>query len=502
MRAFIGVALALFLRAAPVLADTQLRLEGFDTSSLPKVFGVFDQRSGTARPPDLAPSEFRLLEDGQSTSAAIRKLPFRDTGAGLGLVVAIDASRSMEGRPVNAIRQGLVDLVSRKRPEDRVSVLTFADDIHWETRWDAQAADTQQAFQKLATRGNLTRLYDAVLQTMDELQSEAHEDSHFPPRLCILVLSDGHDEGSRASLGQVVSRLQASHFRLDTVGLARSPLWLRNLQALADAGFGGFRSASAPEDLKQLLNHGIDALLDSPALEFRADRLTRDGKAHQLGMEYLTTHWRDQVSVTLPESSWVGDRRVEIGGALALVLVVGSWLYYYRSRRTRAEPVALSQPAPVPVPPVSYHRTETAVEIPAEVPTVRSRYVPTAPEPRAEDPPPPPKPARVGTVLAPQKAAQLSLAATAGPYAGRRFTLNAHEFWIGSANNNHLCLSADPAVSGNHACIRWEEGFLRLYDNGSLNNTLVNGRPIGTEVVLLHPGDRIHIGQSELRLEG
>jgi Mg-chelatase subunit ChlD len=501
------------LPAIPTLADTQFRLEGFDVSALPKLFAVFDARSGTEKPPELAAADFRLLEDGKSTSVPSRKLAFRDTGAGLALVVAIDASRSMDGRPMNAIRKGLADLVSRKRANDRVTVLTFADDARWETRWDATPAATRTAFENLRTRGNLTRLYDAVAQAMDELQSEAREDAGFPPRLCILVLSDGHDEGSRASLGQIVNRLQASHIRLDAVGLAHSPLWLRNLQALANAGFGGFRAASTPEDLSHLLTQGIDVLLDSPSLEFQADRTVRDGKTHQFGLEYLPSHWRDQMNVNVPEASWIVNWRLWTGAGIVILLAAGGWLYT-RSRQRPSLPVTAAAAAAVAAPKPAYRRVETVAEAFDSAPAAPAVRIPTTLEPRPQAPPPAPapapvpvlapKPARIGTVLAPQNpngTAASTLTVAAGPYAGQRFPLSADEFWIGSASNNHLCLSADPAVSGNHACIRREQGFLRLYDNGSLNNTMVNGRPIGTEIVLLRVGDSIRIGQSDLRLE-
>jgi FHA domain len=113
------------------------------------------------------------------------------------------------------------------------------------------------------------------------------------------------------------------------------------------------------------------------------------------------------------------------------------------------------------------------------------------------------KAARAPTVLAPQSSetSMAELTAVSGPYSGRRFRVEAQEFWIGSAANNHLCLSADQGVSNNHACIRREVPFFRLYDHGSLNNTWLNGRPLGQEVALLHTGDRIRVGQSEFLIE-
>jgi pSer/pThr/pTyr-binding forkhead associated (FHA) protein len=88
-----------------------------------------------------------------------------------------------------------------------------------------------------------------------------------------------------------------------------------------------------------------------------------------------------------------------------------------------------------------------------------------------------------------------------GPYAGQRFELTADEFWIGSRENSHLCLSADPGASGNHACVRREKNILRLYDNGSLNNTWINGRALRRDIVILREGGRVRIGGSEFILE-
>jgi Mg-chelatase subunit ChlD len=506
----VAVPLLFALNAAAAPGDPAFRLVGFDAASVPKVTAILDTRTGAAGSPPVSASDFVLLEDGIATTPAVRTQKFRDTGLGLALIVAIDVSPSMEGRPLNAIRKGLAQLVSRKRDQDRITVLSFADNVRWETRWDASATAMQDAFRGLRARGNSTRLYDAVGQAMDELAAESKQDPGFPSRMCILVLSDGHDEGSRATLGQVAGRLRGSRVRLDAVGLAHSPFWLSNLQTLASAGFGGFRAASTPESLTNLLGQGIDALLDMPAYEFKTEHAFGDGRSHLLGVEYLPEHWRDQVAVKLPKRPWFEQQRWLLAIGIAALLLLAAALYFgLRTRAKPAVPVAHvpSQPPPAPAP--VHRRTETVAESALDRPAIaRPASFPTAAETFAAAPPAdfaaPPKPARVGTVLAPQASAvsaSSALIVEAGPYAGHRFALSTGDFWIGSSPNNQLCLSADAAVSGNHACIRREERFYRLYDNDSLNNTLINGRAIGREVVLLQNGDRIRIGQSELRLE-
>lgn len=511
MRQIAGIAAASVMivglsAGAPPAARPTFRLVSVDVSSPPKVFTVLDVRTEAAEPPALAANDFQLLEDGKATSIATRTLKFRDTSMGLALVVAIDVSPSMEGRPINAIRQGLSQLVSRKRNSDRVAVLSFADDIRWETRWDVSSAAMQDTFQKLRTRGNATRLYDAVGQGLDELAAQSKQDPGFPSRMCILVLSDGHDEGSRGSLNDIVARFRGSRVRLDSVGLAHSPLWLRSLQTLANAGFGGFRTAASPEQLTQLLGQGIDALLDVPAIEFQAEKTSGDGKSHQMGTEYLPAHWRDQMTVMFPQASLTGDRRMWTAAVLVLLLILtAAGIARHRKPSAAVANISATPPPPRVVNSPPYRKTETVWETPPDSSRPASG---TIARKVAEPPPLPPvtfaaTPARAGTVLAPQASGAQkprTLVAVAGPYAGQSFSLSADEFWIGSQPNNQLCLSADPAVSGNHACIRCEDRFYRLYDNGSLNNTLLNGRPIGREVVLLQAGDRIGIGQSVLTL--
>src|SRR5579863_1680388 len=111
MRRPIRIALlALFLSAlaAAAQADPSHRLVEFEVSSFPKLRAVVDTQSGPAEAPaPFSAADFVLLEDGKEGKPAEGITKFRDTDMGLALIVAIDVSRSMEGRPLKAVRQGL-----------------------------------------------------------------------------------------------------------------------------------------------------------------------------------------------------------------------------------------------------------------------------------------------------------------------------------------------------------------------------------------------------------
>lgn len=70
------------------------------------------------------------------------------------------------------------------------------------------------------------------------------------------------------------------------------------------------------------------------------------------------------------------------------------------------------------------------------------------------------------------------------------------EIIIGRLASSDIVLS-DPAVSRQHAAIRWTEGGYEIADLGSRSGTFVDGRAISGPT-LLQPGERIRLGGTEL----
>jgi hypothetical protein len=87
------------------------------------------------------------------------------------------------------------------------------------------------------------------------------------------------------------------------------------------------------------------------------------------------------------------------------------------------------------------------------------------------------------------------LDAIEGPLRGKRIMVEKEQFRIGSNADNDLCLWQDEYVSHDHASLRYEDGSLFIYDDGSRNGTLVNDNRIAQRAALFR-GDRIRIGQS------
>ncbi len=87
------------------------------------------------------------------------------------------------------------------------------------------------------------------------------------------------------------------------------------------------------------------------------------------------------------------------------------------------------------------------------------------------------------------------LDAVLGPLTGRSFELRLPATTVGSVGGNHIVVP-DSAVSRLHSLIRRTPAGLELSDLGATNGVWVNGERL-RDALLLVPGDRLRVGESE-----
>jgi hypothetical protein len=334
----------------------------------------------------------------------------------------------------------------------------------------------------------------------------------------IIVISDGHDEGSVHSEDEVINAARARGIRVDSIGVTRSdPMYLRSLMNLSEETGGLFRPAHSPAELASFIGKGIDRLRNMPVVRFHLNDVPGDGHAHHFEVTWTSSGQQLTAAVDAPVPSLPAlvKRRaawVYWVAALAGVLVLLVAIAIVRRAKARAAAardaaaaaaVQSEPPPPAPLP-----------NFVPDLPPVAKPVTPREkrePEPRKVAAPPrrigveaqaPAQPVRAKTILravfpAPvqgQPAAWLLCEDGFAP--GSRFPVDQIEYWIGSLDNNHLHIADDPTVSANHACLVFDHDVLGIYDNRSTNGTRVNGELIGEQRCLLRPGDRIRIGRS------
>lgn len=417
--------------------------------------------------------DFTLIEDGAlgNTAKDIRR--FHETGEGVSVVLLVDVSGSMRGRPIQAVREGLSGYVGRARDYDKILIVTVADDTKWEVSSTDSRDQIKRTLEGIAVRGTRTRLWDGVDEALFMLDR-----NNSPARKRLVVISDGHDEGSTKSIADVIARAQRTRIPIDAVGITRSePAYLLLLRKLCLETKGTFRVARDTEELKDHTANGIQQILDTPVLTFRAKKITGDGEMHAVGVRMESTGSSDEEQVLIPKSEswfrwWYGLIALAVVAAIAVPLAL-------RKPKKLPPPTA---PVPQPIQPAPALRPTPIQMQPAIVAKKHTEFASSFP------PPSPDRPAAM-------------LAGVEGPGQGWRLPLDRTEYWIGAESNNHCVLAADTTVSANHACIVYESGSLRIFDNRSTNGAWVNDERLGDAARLLKPGDRIRVGRSVFTVE-
>ena len=191
---------------------------------------------------NLPQSAFHVWEDGRPQTIS----HFQSRDVPLDLVVALDISGSMT-LALPKLKQAAKDFVGAVSSKDRVSVLGFNDSIFTLARRATDPAERVQGIDQLAPWG-ATAMYDVIMTAVDTLGQGSS-------RKALIVFTDGEDEGSHASLDNVVQRLQTSDVTLYMIGQGRGT----SLEPLKKV----MRSLSEPTGGRALFTEKIEQLHDA-----------------------------------------------------------------------------------------------------------------------------------------------------------------------------------------------------------------------------------------------
>jgi Ca-activated chloride channel family protein len=157
---------------------------------------------------NLPQSAFHVSEDGRPQTIS----HFQAHDVPLDVVVALDISGSMT-LALPKLKQAAKDFVGAVSSKDRVSVLGFNDSIFTLAHGATDPAERVQGIDQLAPWG-ATAMYDVIFTAVDTLGQGSG-------RKALIVFTDGEDEGSHASLDDVVQRLQTSDVTLYMIAQGR-----------------------------------------------------------------------------------------------------------------------------------------------------------------------------------------------------------------------------------------------------------------------------------------
>src|SRR5215213_9072886 len=135
--------------------------------------------------PNLQKEEFRIWEDGVEQEVAF----FQSVDKPFSVVLMLDTSPSTQFR-LEDIQDAAITFVNQLRPDDKVMVVSFNDDIKILSDFTTDRSKLQRAIQRSKTDDG-TRLYDAVDMVINQ------QLSRIQGRKAIVLFTDGVDTTSR-----------------------------------------------------------------------------------------------------------------------------------------------------------------------------------------------------------------------------------------------------------------------------------------------------------------
>jgi tight adherence protein B len=202
-----------------------------------------------------------------------------------GVVLVIDASDSMKGKPIAGAVEAAQLFIGHRLPSQQVAVVTFNNASNVALPFTADSGEIVQALAHRPALAYGTHLYDAVSEGISLIKDAKITVGS------IVVLSDGADTGSKATRADVSTAARKAHVRVFAVALRSRTNNVGALRSLSNKGGGSLTEATSVADLSRIY----------------------DQLGTQLSHEYLL-HYRSGTS--LGTKVRVSVRVQNVGGAL------------------------------------------------------------------------------------------------------------------------------------------------------------------------------------------
>ncbi len=310
---------------------------------------------------------------------------------GFRTVLVLDCSLSMAGKPFADAQNALIRYVEAKRPADQIGIIAIRDEAEGFQLVSGFEKDPTLLFQRIADikcDGKTTRLYDAIAGAM-EMAGAASQGSSSNAAVehsvlnSIVVLSDGHDEGSAVARDELMNRIGQLDVPVPIFSLAYSKSntdHFRNLEALSKGSFGRYWTHGDSQEFAATVQKIHDINRSDYVVSFRS-YVDVDGGQHpfKIGLAYPSNTgrfiWEDGNFEAIDSpAQYIPETQAKYQSTQALIPVLANACPYVGCAPAAMAAPPAAAPAPATAPPAP---VETA---PAAAPATETPATTTAKE--------------------------------------------------------------------------------------------------------------------------
>ncbi|MBN1449159.1 MAG: VWA domain-containing protein [Bacteroidetes bacterium] len=247
----------ILLLVASVPAEAQVwnevRIVRVDTTNFPSIKVHVRAFCAGQQSSNINPVTIRIYEDGQLKSM-MGSLDCPNETVPVSVALALDRSGSVAGTALYRIQLGawrFVELMqAHTTGDDEVALLSFGDDVTLDQPLTTNMTELFEAINDLYPFG-VTTMYDALIAALNEVAARGTN-----PIKAVVVMSDGGDNNSLASLADVIALARQLGIPIFSIGLRYidNDNELLNMKALADSTGGHFLIVDHPDDIVASFN--------------------------------------------------------------------------------------------------------------------------------------------------------------------------------------------------------------------------------------------------------
>jgi tight adherence protein B len=193
----------------------------------------------------LSAADVRVRENGEPVTG-LTVVPAGALGARLGVVLLLDTSESMTGKPIADAVAAARSFAAVRNENEPLGILAFDSNTMRLLPLTINRRTIDNVLTRVPNLGRGTHIYDGLntaVSTLIRARVSAGT---------IVLLSDGADTGSKTAVADVVARARAAHIRVYTVGLRSKTYVAEPLQALARDLDGAYTEAAASSELSSI----------------------------------------------------------------------------------------------------------------------------------------------------------------------------------------------------------------------------------------------------------
>jgi tight adherence protein B len=242
----LGLALVLWL-VLPLLfvtlaegTESGVTIRKIETKEYPKVVATLSLAPESS--PETLPREaFRLRENGKALEN-FEVSPVAQTRQPIGIVLALDSSGSMKGKPLFDAKDAARVFIDEMKPQDRIAIIGFSSSPGLLTGFTSDRLALYEALERIQANGE-TAFYDALYLALETGAQETLSQRN------IVILSDGKDTRSTHTSAEIVDKAATQDVAIFAFGLTSPDFQEAPLREVSETTSGRFSLVTDSQSL-------------------------------------------------------------------------------------------------------------------------------------------------------------------------------------------------------------------------------------------------------------